>query len=68
MAPSAQATSPLMKNSPVRCLLSVINLFFLATLYEDGKLRTYQFTKTAVKTVVIAIRENRMVPLAIELV
>jgi hypothetical protein len=72
IAPSAQAVSPFMKNSPTSgptlgMALFPLNFLFLKRCHHNGKIRADEFAQTAVNTVVTASGINRMIPFTIEL-
>jgi hypothetical protein len=72
IAPSAQAVSPFIKNSPTSgptlgMALFPPNFLFLKRYHSNGKLRTDEFAQAAVNTIVTASGINRMIPFKIEL-
>jgi hypothetical protein len=72
IAPSAQAVSPFIKNSPTSgstlgMALFRLNFLFLKRCHPNGKLRADEFAQTTVNTVVTASGINRMIPFTVEL-
>jgi hypothetical protein len=70
--PSAQAKSPFIKNSPTSGpRLAIARLFldflFLKRSNSNGKLRTEEFTQTAVDTFFAVGGIRRVIPFTIEL-